>query len=141
MPEDATSRTEPAVDAPPPRVVGDARSAFRDAITDDAPLRPIYDEWNEERASRILLFRQPDCSLLLVCRTVPAGLRVSGAMFGNATSFEVIVRRPGRPFLRLATTSDLRLQPATVPRGLASIVTEYTDDGVVTRWQSDWLKL
>ena len=38
-------------DAPPPRVVGDARSAFRDAITDGMPLQPVYDSWDERGAA------------------------------------------------------------------------------------------
>lgn len=130
-----------APDAPPPRVVGDARSAFRDAITDGRPLQPVYDTWDERSATRSLLYECPGCALLLVCRTVPDGLRVSGAIFGRATAVSVVVRRPGRPFLRLTTTGGHRVGPATVPRGLASIVTEYEDDGVPTRWQSDWLKL
>jgi hypothetical protein len=128
-------------DEPPPRVVGDARSAFRDAITDGIPLRAVYDSWDDRRAARVLLFRCRGAELLLVCRTVPGGLRVSGVVFGTPTSVSVVIRRPGRPFLRLATTSDLRLRPATVPRGLASIVAEYSIDGVLTRWESDWLKL
>jgi hypothetical protein len=128
-------------DAPPPRVVGDARSAFRDAITDGMPLRPVYDAWDAAGTTRSVLYECPGSALLLVGRTVPDGLRVTGAIFGNLGNLSVVLRRPGRPFLRLSTTAERRLGPATVPRGLASIVFEYEDDGVPTRWQSDWLKL
>ena len=131
----------PALDEPPPRVVGDARGAFRDAITDGTPLRPVYDSWDERSAARVMLFRCPGYALLLVCRTVPGGLRVSGAMLGRPTSASVVIRRPGRPFLRLATTADQRLRPVTIPPGLVSVVTEYCDGGMPTRWQSEWLKL
>ena len=138
---DEPSLDQPLLDQPPPRVVGDARSAFRDAITDGRPLEPVYDSRDDRGAVRVLLFHGPGCALLLVCRAVPDGLRVSGGMFGRATSVSVVVQRPGRPSLRLAGNSDLRLAPATVPRGLASFVTEYTDNGRLTRWQSGWLKL
>jgi hypothetical protein len=129
------------LDEPPPRVVGDARGAFRDAITDGAPLQPIYDSWDERSAGRVMLFRCARYALLLVCRKVPGGFRLSGAMLGRPTAVSVVVRRPGRPFVRLAATADLRLRPVTVPPGLVSIVTEYRDGGRSTRWQSEWLKL
>ena len=135
------SVSDAAVEAPPPRVVGDARNAFRDALPDGTALEPVYDAWLERSDARVLLFRCPGASLLLVCRMVPGGLRVSGAMLGRPTEVSVTIRRPGRPFLRLSATTDLRLGPATVPRGLASIEAEYCDGGVRTRWQSDWLKL
>ena len=88
-----------------------------------------------------MLYECPGYALLLVCRPVPDGVRVSGAIFGRATAVSVVMRRPGRPFLRLTTTDGHRVGPTTVPAGLASIVTEYEDGGVPTRWQSDWLKL
>ena len=137
----APSASDAAIDEPPPRVLGDARSAFRDAITEGTALAPVYDAWHEASAARVLLFRCFGCSLLLVCRTVPSGLRVSGAVLGRPTDVSVVIRRPGRPHVRLTAASDLRLEPVTVPRGLASIVVEYSDDGAPTRWQSDWLKL
>ncbi|MDQ1535477.1 MAG: hypothetical protein QOF28_3238 [Actinomycetota bacterium] len=132
----------PALDEQPPsRVVGDARGAFRDAITDGTPLRPIYDSWDERSDARVLLFRCPGYALLLVCRRVPGGFRVSGAMLGRPTSVGVVIRRPGRPFLRIATTADLRLRPVTIPPGLVSVVAEVCDGGQQSRWQSEWLKL
>ena len=129
------------LDDPPPRVVGDARSAFRDAITDGVPLRPDCDSWDDQGTKRALLFRCRGCALVIECRTVPDGIRVSGAAFGTRTLVSVIVRRPGRPFLRLTATADGRFGPVTVPRGLASFATEYSDNGVPAHWHSDWLKL
>ncbi|MDQ1468463.1 MAG: hypothetical protein QOH10_2878 [Actinomycetota bacterium] len=137
----ATPRDELALHELPPRVVGAARSAFRDAITDGPRLRPVYDSWDDRRRARVLVFRCPGAALVLMCRLVPDGLRVSGTLVGSPTAVSVVVRRPGRPFLRLATTPDLRLRPATMPRGLVSIATEYCHDGVPVRWHSDWLKL
>jgi hypothetical protein len=140
VPDEATGDQPPA-DQPPPRVVGDARSAFHDAIVDATPVSPVYDSWNDRGTLRVLLFRGRGCALALMCRAIPGGHRVTGAVVGISTSVSVVVRRPGRPFLRLATSSDGRVGPATVPRGLISVVTEYCDRGVPTRWQSDWLKL
>jgi hypothetical protein len=139
----AGSGTDGAIapEAPPSRVVGDARNAFRDAIADGMPLRPVYDAWDEGDATRAILYEREGCALLLVGRAVPDGLRVTGVVFGDLTAVRVVVRRPGRPFLRLTTTDDRRLGPSTVPRGLASIVMEYEGRGVPTRWRSDWLRL
>jgi hypothetical protein len=139
--DDGTLLDEQPLDEPPPRVVGDARSAFRDAITDGVPLRPVCDSWDDRGTTRALLFRGRGCALVMECRTVPDGIRVSGAAFGKPTLVSVVVRRPGRPFLRLAATAEGRFGPVTVPRGLASFVTEYSDDGVPAHWHSDWLKL
>jgi hypothetical protein len=131
----------PALDEPPPRVVGDARGAFRDAITDAEPLRPVYDSWDDRSAARVVLFRYTGHALLLACRIVPGGFRLTGAVLGRAKSVRVVVRRPGRPFLRLATTPDLRLRPVTIPAGLVSVVVECRDADRPYRWQSEWLKL
>jgi hypothetical protein len=131
----------PVLDEPPPRVVGDARGAFRDAITDATPTPPVYDSWDERSAARVVLFRRPGYALVLACRTVPGGFRLSGAVLGRPTSVSVVIRRPGRPFLRLATTAGLRLRPVTIPPGLVSVVMECCDAGRPNRWQSEWLKL
>ena len=139
---DAVDATIP-LDEPPAHVIGYARSAFRDAITDNALVRPVYDAWGGRGGvrSRVLLFRGTGFALLLVCRPVPGGIRVGGAMFGGPTSCRVTVHRPGRPYLRLTTDSELRLEPRTLPHGLASIVTEYSSASGQHRWQSHWFRL
>jgi hypothetical protein len=141
MPEARRVRRIAAIDAPPPRVVGAARSAFRDANLDAARVQPVHDAWNGRRTTRSLAFRCPGVALVLTFRVVPGGLSVEGRTTGSPSALSIVLRRPGRPDLRLAATPDCRIGPATVPRGLASIETEYHHRGISTRWQSDWLRL
>jgi hypothetical protein len=141
MPEARRSLRIAAIDAPPPRVVGAARSAFRDANLDAARVHPVHDSWNDLRTTRSLAFRCPGLALVLTLRVVPGGLSVEGRSTGSSSALTVVLRRPGRPDLRLAATGDCRIGPTTVPHGIASIETEYHHRGTSTRWQSDWLKL
>jgi len=140
MREPRTAPGVAAIDAPPPRVVGAARSAFRDAAPHAERLRPVHDSWDEHGRERALVFRYQRAALVLTGSVVPGGVTITGRALGTPAALAIVVRRPGRPCLRLAAGADRRIGPATMPRGLASIEVEYGDDES-TRWQSDWLQL